>query len=335
MRSTIRLLRSIPDPEPPGDLVSNVMRRIRLGEAQPTRSERFIETLSQIFTPQFAVPATALAAGLAVFAMTTDLSFEKPGREGAMGPALVAATPLPSSILQRQSEPTSRISDGSSIRVATIPQSPRGAGNRSVDSNPSSRYLERVNGGDPLGPMTRQPRPSDGFASHRRFLGPVLGSSFASARDGLGTASTPGALRLGGGVYAPNYAPNYSPAGIPVSIEGEDLPGSTQACWHSSGTPRALRGSSPQPKHWPSRSCGSNSWRPTPSRQARASRSRRRFARAETSRPSSWRISSRPPPIASGPPRSRRPPPPSQSNEPVLRALGDAGHLSFDIDSLP
>jgi hypothetical protein len=82
MRGTIGLLRGLPTPEPPTDLVDNVMRRIKLGEGQPGLVDRmarwFAELNDFITTPRFAVPATALAAGLAVVLVTGEGNFSVP-----------------------------------------------------------------------------------------------------------------------------------------------------------------------------------------------------------------------------------------------------------------
>ena len=69
LRQTVSLLRSLPDPEPPGDLVDNVMQRIRAGEGRPSWSTRVGAALGDWLTPGMALPATAFAAGLALYLM--------------------------------------------------------------------------------------------------------------------------------------------------------------------------------------------------------------------------------------------------------------------------
>ncbi len=73
MRSTIGLLRRLPTPEPPPDLVDQVMRRIAEGEGRPTWLGRMSDAVSQILAPRFMIPATALAAGLALTFIPGDL----------------------------------------------------------------------------------------------------------------------------------------------------------------------------------------------------------------------------------------------------------------------
>ena len=64
LRDTVRLLRSLPDPQPPALLVENVMRRIRSGEGSVRLLDHIRAGLSLVARPQLAVPATALAIGL-------------------------------------------------------------------------------------------------------------------------------------------------------------------------------------------------------------------------------------------------------------------------------
>ena len=91
MRGTIALLRRLPTPEPPADLTDNVMRRIAAGEGKPgllDHLERWIGDLrSLLVAPNFAVPASALAAGLAVVFVTADGGRSLPGF-GATSPVV-------------------------------------------------------------------------------------------------------------------------------------------------------------------------------------------------------------------------------------------------------
>jgi hypothetical protein len=79
MRRTINLLRALPTPEPPPDLVDNVMRRIRLGEGQSSWLDRVGGWLSELTSPRIAIPAAALAASVAVALVTSDLRLDLPG----------------------------------------------------------------------------------------------------------------------------------------------------------------------------------------------------------------------------------------------------------------
>jgi hypothetical protein len=67
LRSTVGLLRSLPTPQPPAELASEIMRRIESGEARTWQSPAVIRRL---FNPQV---AAALAASLAGFAIFTSI----------------------------------------------------------------------------------------------------------------------------------------------------------------------------------------------------------------------------------------------------------------------
>ncbi len=67
LRSTVGLLRSLPTPQPPAELASEIMRRIEAGEARTWQSPAVIRRL---FNPQV---AAALAASLAGFAIFTSI----------------------------------------------------------------------------------------------------------------------------------------------------------------------------------------------------------------------------------------------------------------------
>jgi hypothetical protein len=64
LRETVQLLRSLPDPEPPPQLVENVIRRIRSGEGSVRLSDRLRAAMLLLARPQVALPVTALAVAL-------------------------------------------------------------------------------------------------------------------------------------------------------------------------------------------------------------------------------------------------------------------------------
>lgn len=66
LRSTIGLLRALPDVEAPPQLTNDVMRRIRLGEATPTGFARVGEFIRDLFAPGIAIPAGAMVAAFAL-----------------------------------------------------------------------------------------------------------------------------------------------------------------------------------------------------------------------------------------------------------------------------
>jgi anti-sigma factor RsiW len=93
LRTTISLLRGLPDPEPPADLVDNAMRRIRAGEAQPTVGDRIREWLSSLAAPGFAVPATAVVAAMALALLSGQLDPSQLGLGSPRGTEIAAERP--------------------------------------------------------------------------------------------------------------------------------------------------------------------------------------------------------------------------------------------------
>ena len=71
LRSTVGLLRSLPAPQPPAELASQVIRRINSGEGRPRQTPAVIRHL---FDPRV---AAALAAGLAGFAIFTSVEISR------------------------------------------------------------------------------------------------------------------------------------------------------------------------------------------------------------------------------------------------------------------
>ena len=118
MLQTIRLLRMLPEPEPPPMITANVMRRIRAGEADPSLLERIRSVVGSILEPGFVLPASAVAAAALVVMAIQDptslsrLGFktEVPANESAVVAveSLTAATPAPRSPESRLAGRTSR-----------------------------------------------------------------------------------------------------------------------------------------------------------------------------------------------------------------------------------
>ena len=69
MLQTIRLLRSLPEPEIPPMIAANVMRRIRAGEAEPGFWGRLSRMVSSLLEPTFVLPASAIAVAALVFSV--------------------------------------------------------------------------------------------------------------------------------------------------------------------------------------------------------------------------------------------------------------------------
>jgi hypothetical protein len=63
---TIRLLRTLPEPELPPMIAANVMRRIRAGESRPGFFQRLSRGVQSIMEPTFVLPASAIAVAALV-----------------------------------------------------------------------------------------------------------------------------------------------------------------------------------------------------------------------------------------------------------------------------
>jgi hypothetical protein len=68
LRAIPKLLRTLPDEEPPPMLAADVMRRIRLGEATPTPGDRIRAFLSELASPGIAIPTGAMLAAFVLAA---------------------------------------------------------------------------------------------------------------------------------------------------------------------------------------------------------------------------------------------------------------------------
>ena len=98
MQQTIRLLRALPEPEPPPMIAANVMRRIRAGETRPSFFGRIQRALGGVLEPSFVLPASAMAvAALVIFVIqdgghvTRGLSWT----DGSTGQATPQASDAP------------------------------------------------------------------------------------------------------------------------------------------------------------------------------------------------------------------------------------------------
>jgi anti-sigma factor RsiW len=134
LRATISLLRGLPDPEPPADLVDNAMRRIRAGEARPTVGDRIREWISSLAAPGFAVPATAVVAAMALALVSGQIDLSQLGLGSPRGSEIAAAERL-----ERLEARSPRVPDrsGAETRVASsappsVPTAPSPEGHRLV-----------------------------------------------------------------------------------------------------------------------------------------------------------------------------------------------------------
>lgn len=84
-RSTIEALRRLPEPVVPGDLASNVMRRIRMGEGRMSLLDRIREIGAGLFAPRILAPASMVLLAAGLILGTGDLR----DRLGGIGDGLV------------------------------------------------------------------------------------------------------------------------------------------------------------------------------------------------------------------------------------------------------
>jgi hypothetical protein len=213
MRDTIRLLRGLPSEEPPANFVSDVMARITEGEGQPSFWNRVVDQLSEVLTPRFAVPISAVAAGLTLAVMSGDLSLESLNFEPRSGGPEVAGVAFDTRTETAKPAVPSifRAPASGSTRVATVTAETRarqveraraanqlrntlvaGANSQGAAGSYLARVAsERPNAGS-LGPIRRMPSERD-VASRILFVsggpswrpGPYLGAS-AAPTIGLG-----------------------------------------------------------------------------------------------------------------------------------------------------
>lgn len=206
MRATIKLLRTLPNPEPPADLVDNVMARIRAGEGQVSWSDRIGDFFAQLRVPSFALPATAVAAGLAVLVVAGDVPL--PSGQGSSGTqeqiAMTPGVPSPVTTAQRDDALARPVAP----RIVQLQGNPP----------PSATFVFRS---EPLqiGPMI--PEPHDmrfPFQTRPPRVGPLLGAS--AAGDSLATfVSTISPGSPGSGILFQN------PPGLtePLATGGSEL----------------------------------------------------------------------------------------------------------------
>ena len=101
MLQTIRLLRTLPEPELPPMIAANVMRRIRTGESQLGFFGRIGRALGGALEPGFVLPASAIAAAALVVTVvqslggvqTSDMGREDGRLSGARASSSVASVP--------------------------------------------------------------------------------------------------------------------------------------------------------------------------------------------------------------------------------------------------
>ena len=201
MRETIRLLRNLPSPEPPPDLVAHVMQRIEEGEGQPSWLGQLADRLHTIFVPRFAIPATAAAAALTLTVIAGEFDLQGMNARERAPAQFAASTPDPMAIVSRAPGSTLPVRGARSSTPATNARpEPVFVANSlpplQPDDSGVGSFLRRVSG-DPLGPIRRDASSLDArspifLMSDTPYRGPYLGAS-AAPSIALGTGAFRGA----------------------------------------------------------------------------------------------------------------------------------------------
>ncbi len=206
LEQTVRVLRSLPEPETPPMIAANVMRRIRAGETRPGFFERVRRSVSAVLEPTFMLPASAVAVAAFVVVVVQD-----PGRFGLSDEAASpfsaeraeifdAGTPL--AVVPRPATPPSTMGFTSSAAApgpwATAPARERDfALDLDLRAAPSDRATGLLAGGPP----------------------PTLVSNGATGRMSLGQA-VPVAATVPPSAMGLRAEPGYAP--VAVHSGGED-----------------------------------------------------------------------------------------------------------------
>lgn len=146
MQQTIRLLRTMPEPDPPPMIAANVMRRIRAGETRPSLFARVARVLGAVLEPSFVLPASAVTvAALAVVVVQGQDGRDAFGLGGPAGqnePDRAGSTASMAAIRQPAS-PDARFPASRSLG-SPGPAGSEGIGSARTASSPERRFVARA-----------------------------------------------------------------------------------------------------------------------------------------------------------------------------------------------
>ena len=151
MLRTLRLLRTLPEPEIPPMIAANVMRRIRAGESRPGFFQRVARAVGSVLEPTFVLPASAIAVAALVVTVTQGTVFQsdRDGRRSTMTTSerLVAALPSFESSSRSSTRPESLGVSSAEVRVSNPAFSSRSQMGRSEASSAVPRRIRiRIDG---------------------------------------------------------------------------------------------------------------------------------------------------------------------------------------------
>jgi hypothetical protein len=171
LRQTISLVRGLPTPEPPADLVESVMARVRAGEGRVRLWDRISAKLGELSSPIFVVPAGAVAVALVTLVISGDLV-------GVFEPAQLVETEFAASLPAGPGGPADPARPpGEQVR----PGAPGLASARTAVAGVERRARAQR----PLGPL--EPLPQRSFVATAPFSDPLFGVREWQLRDMLVT----------------------------------------------------------------------------------------------------------------------------------------------------
>jgi len=175
LRQIPGLLQALPDVDPPPMLTHDVMRRVRMGEAEPRLWDRVRDFLSELTSPGIAIPAGAMLA--AFFLAVTSGQFEWSPARTTPRPTANELAPIP----REATALASRI-----LRPAPpvpVPQMVRGGDGARFTRQPRAVFqLQPVRAGDEAAPGLLPSGPQRVRIVARR---PSLGSRFSDPGVGM------------------------------------------------------------------------------------------------------------------------------------------------------
>lgn len=182
LRQIPYLLKGLPEVEPPAMLTHDVMRKIRLGEAEPRLWDRVGDFFAELASPGIAIPAGAMVA--AFFLAVTSGQFEWSPVRTTPRSAVIAQSASASSLAPIPREAAALASE--ILRPApqaVVPQMVRGGDGTLVAARPRAVFeLLPVRSGDKGVPGVLPNSPQRVRIVVRR---PSLGSRFAGAGLGM------------------------------------------------------------------------------------------------------------------------------------------------------
>jgi hypothetical protein len=164
MQRTIRMLRSMPDPETPPMIAANVMRRVRAGEAEPGFFSRIASALGAVLEPTFVLPASAIAAAALVAMIVQD-----PATFSRFTTNVTATHPTHPTQLGSPYDPSARVGRNAVSEIAGIDLSlPRALSDSRAQPNsapPNTRRFQiEFDASAPLAPRRSAPSVASRFA---------------------------------------------------------------------------------------------------------------------------------------------------------------------------